>query len=158
VGAAAVSVIVTSGGEPSAVEELARLQLQQMRAKERSQKNGRIGCLAIVVILGFAVFMSSIFGGRGSGGKYQTATVNNVSRFAREAHLIFEADAAASADIPAEASAGNYAQAYADADRAATVLNEATNIEAPPGFERTRDALRDYAQALSDSFRRSPIL
>jgi len=101
----------------SATEELARLQLKQIRDKERSQKNGCIGCLGVIVIIVVGSFMTSTCSTTHSVSAGNN--LNEVSRFAQKAHLLLEADAAASTDIPQEAATGNYAQAYDDADRAA---------------------------------------
>jgi hypothetical protein len=111
----------------SATEQLARIQLDKIRNEEKSKRVGCIGCLGLIAIIVLISLFSSL-----STNQSRPATLNEVSRFARDAHLVLAADYLASQTIAQETRDGNYTQAYADADRAATVLDETSSSLSAP--------------------------
>jgi hypothetical protein len=141
---------VNASEEPSATEQLARIQLEKIRNEEKSKRVGCIGCLGLIAVIVVVSLISSV----STNSRKGPATLNDMSRFARSAHLILAADYLASQTIAQETHDGSYTQAYADADRAATVLSEAASgLGAPVGFERSGNAFSDYASEASRAYR-----
>ncbi len=134
--------------ERSAQEELAKDLLAERAAKAAKEQQARtfagVGCIVTIAVVVLLAVVSS----------FVRPSLNQVSRYARDAHVVFEADGFL-ADSTLEAiQAGNTMRAYQIASRASKVLARSVDsgLNAPPGFSRSGAALSDYRSHAAQAF------
>lgn len=136
------------GQNSSAQEELARQLLAERTAKAAKEQQSRTfvgaGCVVTVVIVMTLVIASS----------FARPNLNQVSRYAQNAHAVFESDGLLTDKVLQAIREGNTIRAYEIASQAAKVLDRSAGPEigAPPGFSRTDDALSDYRSHAAKAF------